>query len=567
MQSWINQYRFFFRRIAELRVRHVASDFLLPPFLGLIGLVLVPIQSACGQHPGGTTKAQASPTSVLVVCPPQFRAALNDWILYRHEQGIQVRVIDSAATAGELNNKIRANAVKSDRFVFLVGDAPVIGMETDTTKQVPMHYVATTVSAKFGSTPTMATDYPYGDIDGDGRSDVAVGRLPVDSPDQLVDLIRRIKGYESSRDFSLWRERVQLVGGVGGFGFLADSAIESVTRMMVTASLPISVRTSVAYGSPGHQFYPQKRFTDSVADRYTQGCRFWVYAGHGMVDRLDNVPSGPTGIPVLDGNSISKLKCDPKNAPIAMLLCCFTGAIDAGVDSFAERLLMHPCGPIAVIAGNRVTMPYGNATLTLGLIDSIYGQETETEESGEIHPADRLGEAWLDAIRRMEAEEASEQSQLRTMLDAVASLVSPAGTKLADERSEHAALYGLLGDPLLKLHPPAPVEIETATGFDWGTPLKVTVTSPIDGECVVMLDHPLGEKRPMKVGQPSFDPNEITLARVAEPVVLGVPKTFLIPLEDQRSGIVAIRVHVAGEHTWAAGGGQTFVRPKMRRDQ
>jgi hypothetical protein len=313
----------------------------------------------------------------------------------------------------------------------------------------------------------------------------------------------------------------------------------------------------VAYGSPGHLFYPSKRFTESVTDRYSQGCRFWVYAGHGMVEQLDRVPSGPTGIPVLDQNSILKLRCDPSNAPIAVLLCCFTGAIDAGVDSFAERLLMHECGPIAVIAGNRVTMPYGNASLTLGLIDSVYGQGP-----GETRPADRLGQAWLSAMRRMEEEESSEPSQLRAMIDAVATLVSPAGTRLADERSEHAALYALLGDPLLQLHPPASVKIETATGHDFGQPIQVTVTSPIDGDCVVALDHPLGEKRKPGPGRPVVDPNEITLAMADRMIKADRPETFLIPLEDQRSGVLAIRVHVAGEDTWAAGGGQTFVRPQ-----
>ncbi|MCA9140799.1 MAG: hypothetical protein KDB00_28700 [Planctomycetales bacterium] len=538
------------------------SDFVPYGFIPYLFVLLLLLQFSETVAVGQSVQPSASPEELtaMVVCPTAFRDALAEWTDYRQSQGVQVRILESAATADELNILIRAQALPSDRFLLLVGDAPVIGSPADPTKQVPMHYVATTVSAKFGSTPTMATDYPYSDIDSDGQADVAVGRLPVQSTQQLREMVRRIKAYESSRDYSLWRQRVQLVGGVGGFGMLADTAIESVTRMMVTASLPVSVRTSVAYGSPGHPFYPRERFTDSVVNRYTQGCRFWVYAGHGQVEKLDSVPQGPTGVPVLDGTSISTLKCDPRNAPIAVLLCCFTGAIDAGVDSFAERLLAHECGPIAVIAGNRVTMPYGNASLTLGLIDSIYGQAP-----GDTGPADRLGVAWLDATRRLEAEDhALENGQLQTMIDAVASLVSPAGASLADERSEHAALYGLLGDPLLKLHPPSPVTIKSETGFDFGKPIEVTVTSPIDGECIVMLDHPLGESHPSKPGQPKRDPNELTLAMATGPVQAGQPRTFSIPLEDPRSGLLTIRVHVAGDETWAAGGGQTNVRPPSR---
>lgn len=506
-----------------------------------------------------TVRADDSMPSVLVVCPDQFRESITPWVQYRRQQGFDVRVIGSSAAADQLRRQIQLSVnsqgiAETLRYLVLVGDAPVIGTPADATKQIPMHYVPTTVSARFGSTPSLATDSPYADLDGDGGSDVAMGRIPVDDAAQLEAFVGRIKAYESSRDFSVWRQRVQLVGGVGGFGFLADSAIESVTRMMVTASLPVPVRTSVAYGSPGHLFYPQDRFTDSITSRYQQGCRFWVYAGHGMVDRLDNVPAGPSGVPVLDGNSIRHLKCDPSNAPIAVLLCCFTGAIDAAVDSFAERMLLHDCGPIAVIAGNRVTMPYGNASLTLGLIDAIYGQGPGTSE-----PARRLGDAWLSAVQTLEREEQRERGQLQVMIDTVATLVSPAGTKLADERSEHASLYALLGDPLLQLHPPATVDVKTETGFDYGSPVTVSVTSPIDGECVVMLDHPLGEQR--SKGR-ATDPNEITLAEISESIRAGETRQFTIPLEDDRSGALLIRVHVAGDDTWAAGGTKTNIRPK-----
>ncbi len=505
----------------------------------------------------GAAAGERSTEAVLVVCPEQFRQTLQPWIDYRRGQGVDVHVIASAATAEAMQDRIEQAASERTGYLMIVGDAPTIGRQADPATQVPMHYVPTTVSAKFGSTPTMATDHPYADIDADGRSDFAVGRIPVDRAAQLREFIGRIKAYESSGDFSFWRQRVQLVGGVGGFGMLADAAIESVTRMMVTGALPVPVRTSIAYGSPGHLFYPRQRFTDSIARRYGQGCRFWVYAGHGLVDRLDNVPAGPSGVPVLDSQSISKLKCDPSNAPIAVLLCCFTGAIDAKVDSFAERLLMHECGPIAVIAGNRVTMPYGNASLTLGLIDAVYGRA-----AGQIEPAERLGQAWLSAVHGLEQHERRAGGQLQTMIDAGAALVSPAGSKLVDERSEHAALYGLLGDPLLKLHPPAPVQVASETGFDFGKPITVTVTSPIDGECVVMLDHPLGETSAKKAGG---DPNEITLAEVTAPVQAGQSRRFTIPLGDDRSGVLMIRVHVAGADAWAAGGTKTHVRPAATR--
>ena len=69
---------------------------------------------------------------------------------------------------------------------------------------------------------------------------------------------------------------------------------------------------------------------------------------------------------------------------------------------------------------------------------------------------------------------------------------------------------------------------------------------------------------PRTPGQPAVDPNEITLAMTHGMIKADQAMTFSIPLEDQRSGVIAIRVHAAGDDTWAAGGGQTFVRPPSR---
>jgi len=504
--------------------------------------------------------------SAVVVCPSQFRETLAPWLDYRREQGHRISVVDSAGSSDRVASAIRhaaaaltgensSGVARPAEAVLIVGDAPPIGSMADPTRQVPVHYRATTVSAGFGSTPTLGTDLPYGDFDRDGDLDAAVGRLPVDTPEQLSRLVERIRVYEASQNFSFWRDRVELVGGVGGFGMLADAAIESVTRMMVTASLPTTVRTSVAYGSPGHLFYPRRRFTETITERFNRGCRFWVYAGHGLVNRLDRVPPGPSGVPVLDGDSLKQLRCPPQSAPIAILLCCYTGAIDATEESLAEEMLLHEGGPIAVIAGNRVTMPYGNASLTMGLIDAVYGQSKDRRQ------ALYLGDAWRYTLRRLHQDASSERSQLQAMIDGVAALVSPAGATLDAERREHAVLYSLLGDPLLRMHPPCRVEIETATGHDAGKPVTVSVTCPIDGQCTVMVDHPLGQRRWDGPGRTS-DPNYTTLVESQRRVVAGRPEQFRLTIPEPRSGVVAVRVHVAGQQTWASGAAETILRPK-----
>ncbi len=279
--------------------------------------------------------------------------------------------------------------------------------------------------------------------------EAVVGRLPVDTPEQLETLIARIKAQEASVDFGSWRSEVQLVGGVGGFGAMADHAIESVTRTIVTSVLPAETRTCVCYASPGHLFFPTSAtFTEAVLDRYQRGARFWVYAGHGQITQLDRVPGTVDGIPVLDQRSVKRLSRPPGGAPIAVMLACYTGALDAAEDSIAEEMLLCDGGPIAVVAGSRVTMPYGNTTAAVGLIDGVFKQRLP-----------RLGDAWLSALTQMHQEVSGDTSATRIMIDALATVVSPPGTNLVDERREHMMLYNLLGDPTLRLQHPEELEI------------------------------------------------------------------------------------------------------------
>ncbi|NND96244.1 MAG: peptidase C25 [Pirellulaceae bacterium] len=484
-----------------------------------------------------------SAADVIAVCPEKFRESLQPWLLHRRSEGIEVAVVDSTPDAQSLSEAIGGQSNDQTKYVVLVGDAPVIGNRGDKTRQVPSHYLKTTVTSNWGSTPTLASDLPFGDFNGDQVPDAVVGRLPVQRAGELDQLIQRIIAYEQSDDFGLWRSQVQLIGGIGGFGAMADAAIESVTRTVVTSVLPTETKTSVAYASPGHLFYPKgESFTDAIVDQYAQGSRFWVYAGHGRVTALDRVPQTRDGVPVLDHQSISRLSRPAKSAPIALMLACYTGAIDAADDSLGERMMLFDGGPIAVFAGSRVTMPYGNTTAAVGLIKGVYEEKLP-----------RLGDAWLSALKQMHADDPNDKSTSRMMIDALATMVSPAGTKLVDERHEHMGLYNLFGDPLLRLHPPENAELNVATGFAPGQPIVVDVHSPIDGELTVSIDRPLGAIT-------SGDPNATTVAQLVLPIKAGgkASPQFLLP--DDVVGPLLVRANIAGETTWATGSAKTRVR-------
>ena len=131
-----------------------------------------------------------------------------------------------------------------------------------------------------------------------------------------------------------------------------------------------------------------------------------------------------------------RLRCGA-NSPLAVLVACYTGAIDARDDSLGEELVLDEDGPVAAVAATRVTMPYGNTVLGCELLRSAFAQREAT-----------LGEVWLRAQRATLADSPADDS-LRTSLDSLARGVSPPPVELAVERREHVLLYQLLGDPLL----------------------------------------------------------------------------------------------------------------------
>jgi len=307
--------------------------------------------------------------------------------------------------------------------------------------------------------------------------DAAVGRLPVSTLPQASGLLRRIAAYEDSRDFGSWRSQVDLVAGLGGFGALVDGAIETVASGMISGSLPGSVRTRVTHAGPSSPFCPGPDcFTETVLANYSAGCRFWVYAGHGNICELDRVPANSGGRPVLCVNDLQHLNRPADSAPIALLLACYTGAIDATEDCLAKQMLLSKGGPIAVLAGSRVTMPYGNAAAAMALIHAVYERQPE-----------RLGDAWLAALAEMAmpSQGEPELQARRGVIDGLATLLGDG--KIDAERREHMQLYNWLGDPTMRLTHPLEITFRSPERANAGETLSIAGNTPLAGVMTIEL--------------------------------------------------------------------------------
>jgi len=413
----------------------------------------------------------------VVVCPPAYLEALRPWIAHRTAQGHSFAFVSNLGTATEIRQAIRRQAERSDlRYVLLVGDAePLAAVDPILrARSVPAFMAKAKVNVRWRSTPELPTDNWYADLDDDGVPELAIGRLPVDSQQELAALVAKIIRYEQAGPAGSWRHRVNFVAGIGGFGRLLDPIVELATKKFLTEGIPDEYQTTMTYGNWRSPFCPNPyQFHDETINRFNEGCLFWVYIGHGYPYQLDRVRVPGQTHHILSVSDMQKLETD-RGMPIAIFLACYTGAYDQPYDCLAEEMLRASGGPVAVLAGSRVTMPYAMAVLGSGLMDEYFRKRTAT-----------LGDVVLNAKIAL-ADDAPQRAQ-RKLLDLLGKAVSPTPGLLSEERREHVLLFNLFGDPLMRMHYPQPVEIEVDDEAMAGSILEVRGLSEVSGTGLVEL--------------------------------------------------------------------------------
>ncbi len=411
-----------------------------------------------------------------VVCPAEFRPALSPWLEYRQAQGRRIVLIDSQGKAEQIRAAIRKVANSGQlKAVMLVGDALPSGTRTaaNAAKTIPTHLARAKVNVNWGSEPEIATDNWYADLDDDQIPDVAIGRLTVDSAAELSRMVRKILNYEREQGADLWRRQIHLIAGLGGFGQLADATLEAAAKSILTEGIPARYASSMTYASWRSPYCPEpERFNETTVDRLNDGCLFWVYLGHGQRREVDRLQAPGGNHRILDCGDMARLRAK-HGAPIALFLACYTGAFDAE-DCLAEEMLRAEGGPVAVISGSRVTMPYAMSVLGTEMLKECFRQQRET-----------IGEVLLYAKRNSMLNPRTDQRS--KTLDSLAVLLNPQGGDPAEERAEHLLLFNLLGDPLLRLRHPREVKLDVPSTAVAGERLRVSGRSDVDGEALVEL--------------------------------------------------------------------------------
>ena len=402
---------------------------------------------------------------------------MSTWMDHRTKQGHAIAYIEAFDRADQVRGEIRRLAKHGKlRHVLLVGDADPAASRDKRIRErsVPTYHVEAKINIRWGPEKEIATDNWFADLDDDHVPDVTIGRLTADSVAELRTIVDKIITYEEARDMGPWRRKVNLVAGVGGFGVVADRVLETVTKKLIIGGVPNGYQTTMTYASWRSPLCPDpSRFHQATVHRLNEGCLFWVYIGHGHRHSLDQMHAEGRRYHIFDQRDVAKL-ASRRGSPIACMLACYTGAYDQPHDCLGEHMLRAKGGPVAVLAGSRVTMPYAMSVLSLAMMDETFNRRRAT-----------LGEVFLRAKRKLATED--DKSETRKMLDTIAAAVSPKPVDLAGERREHLHLFNLLGDPLLRLPHGRLLKVKTPKVATAGGTLVVQGTSAIDGRATIEL--------------------------------------------------------------------------------
>ncbi|MEE2639525.1 MAG: C25 family cysteine peptidase [Planctomycetota bacterium] len=511
------------------------------------------------------TEASFRRIDTLVVCPQVFQSEMIPWIRHRESQGHGIVMVQPEKSALELKARIRTLCKKYPLGnLLLIGDCFAKRInEFHQPPVVPRGTVRAVVNVRFGSEPIICTDNVFADLNDDLVPELTVGRLSVDTALELRQVIQKILDYEKNPPVGPWRQRINLVAGVGGFGSVTDRIIEAAARQLILKGIPADFETRMTYASWRSPYCPDPRnFHGETLKSLNEGSLFWVYFGHGHIHRLDHVKTPVSSFKIL--NIFDKHKLAARNGPpIAVLLACYTGAMDAIDDCLAEEMLEAPGGPVAVLAGSRITMPYAMAVLSHEMLTATFEGNCET-----------LGELIRKAKQNLAARKKNQFDRTRSAIEAVAGVFSPNRDQLDEERLEHVQLFNIRGDPLLRLPRAKTVPLSTPSTAVSGKSLLVSGDSPHAGRLLVELSFDRAKLpfRPKdrkefewthefleRIQQEYVSANRKTVARQVFEVDEG-PFEVEIDVPEQLKGKFQLRAFIENRQAYAVGSSDIRIR-------
>ena len=337
----------------------------------------------------------------LAIGPEDLLAELAPLLELRQSQGLRVLQVPVEAIYDQFGYGF-AEPVAITQFlrqtrnwqnppdmILLVGDATFDPAQFTTgpeMNRLPVFFVQTSHGGE------TASDLGFTQLDQDTLPDIAVGRLPASTPDQVKRYVAKVLAYEASRPDA--KRRVLAISDGTEPGF-RDDAQDFLNQLGSTE------QTELLAAVPG-----DGAAASVLQSAFRDGLSMVAYFGHGSVTLWgkDKIFSAEEALGLTN-----------QNYPVVMTMTCLNGLFTHPKSiSLAENLLWAPNGgAVAVLAPTSLTLAVDQAAFRQPFVEAVFTKNQT------------LGQALLTAQRSVGGQ--------RAALDEV------------------AATFLLFGDPALKL--------------------------------------------------------------------------------------------------------------------
>jgi hypothetical protein len=334
----------------------------------------------------------------IYVAPAAFMPALEPLLQHRRAQGLHVAAVSTEAIyAGWSYGQLDPEAIRSflryaaqswpaaPATVVLVGDGssdPRNYLGRNNLTWVPPYLAE--ADPWIGET---ACDSCYVRLDGadplaDIAPDMAFGRIPAKSADELRALVAKILAYEGGAAPGAWRATVALVADNPDDGGDFARASEAVAALQ-----PPAARINRVYYDPAARPDDPWRVADPLValgrsmGAFDSGAAIVQYTGHGLQFQW-----GYTGPPLRPGEptdkqfllglfGVDELRNGPR-LPVVLSMTCLTGSFQIPAfsgTSIDERLVARADGgAIAAWTSTGLGVLYGHAALQRGFYRALW---------------------------------------------------------------------------------------------------------------------------------------------------------------------------------------------------
>lgn len=291
--------------------------------------------------------------TLTIISHPDLLAEAELWANYRRGQGVQVEVVDvedifdefsfgvsNAAAVTAFLNFAKNNWQTPPQYVLLLGDGSYDGKNYANRgyqNMVPTKIVDT-VYLETGSDEALA------DFNGDGLSEIAIGRIPVSTRAQATDQLARVMEFEVPAQQNINRGVLFAYDDPNGFDFQWMSH-------QLRNQLPGTVPATFIGLSDANS-------AQALIVAMNQGKYLVNYSGHGTTGRWTN-SSNFFGFNNLNGTAGIPQLANPNNRSLFTMLTCLNGYfMNPYADSLSELLIKYNNGGAAVVwASTGLTTP------------------------------------------------------------------------------------------------------------------------------------------------------------------------------------------------------------------